>query len=381
MQFRDIIGHEETIVALRDMIDSGRIPHALLLSGPAGIGKMRLARAFVQYLVCEHREGGDSCGHCPACRRAASFSNPDIHYIYPVFKRTSPRRDISEDYLEPWIQMLERFSYMPVEQWMSLLDAGNSQPMIYVSESDRISYTASLSTFSDKYKVFLIWLPEKMQPAAANKLLKLIEEPHDDTLFICVSNEPGAILPTIYSRLRRLDMRRPSEAQISEALKRGGLSEEAAARTARLCEGNLQKAIELASNAGEREAFGIAFRDMMRAAYSRNCASLRSMAEDFSALGREKSLRQLDFFATMVRENFIFNLKIGALNVMTPKEEEFSMRFAPFVNVANVEKLAAEIDEARRDIARNANSKLVWFDLMLRFMMLLRLKPTETQNK
>lgn len=176
-------------------------------------------------------------------------------------------------------------------------------------------------------------------------------------------------------------MRRPSEAQISEALKRGGLSEEAAARTARLCEGNLQKAIELASNAGEREAFGIAFRDMMRAAYSRNCASLRSMAEDFSALGREKSLRQLDFFATMVRENFIFNLKIGALNVMTPKEEEFSMRFAPFVNVANVEKLAAEIDEARRDIARNANSKLVWFDLMLRFMMLLRLKPTETQNK
>lgn len=374
MRFKEIIGHKEAIEKLRSLADSGKVPHALLLSGPTGIGKHRVARAFLQYLNCERRANGDSCGVCPSCRRIEKFSDPDIHYIYPVYKKDTNKPALSEDFLKEWLEMLDQYPYLPFEEWTKVLNCGTKQPIIYKDESDNISYIESLSPYADKYKVFFIWLPEKLQPAAANKLLKTLEEPQDDTLFICVSDAPQAILPTIYSRLQRIELTRPSDEEIMEALTRAGISSSQAPVLARLAEGNVGKAFMLASNAGETAEFSEYFRDAMRAAYARKVVVMKSLSEKFAATGREKGIRILEYFSRMVRENFIANLKMPVLNVMTREEEEFSYKFAPFINASNVEAITSDIDKSIRDISRNANGKIVWFDFLMRLMVHIRMQ-------
>lgn len=372
MRFADIIGNKEAIDTLRSMADKHRIPHALLLSGRSGIGKMNTARAFAAYINCENPENGDSCGLCPACRRIASNNNPDLHYVYPIYKRKPQKKVVSEDYAEEWNRMLKESPYMDPAKWLELLDAENSQPQISVEESARISEIASMSAFADKFKIFIIWLPERMGSEAANKLLKILEEPFEDTLFICVSNDSGAILPTIYSRLQRVEMTSPSESEITAALTSRGVSPTVAANITRLSCGSVLKAFQMLENSGETEEFLSYFKSAMRDAYARKGGALRLTAERLATLGREKSLRLLDYFSRMTRENFIANLHVPTLNTMTADEMEFSSRFAPFINATNVEGICREIDEARTDIARNANSKVVWLDFLLRLMMLLR---------
>lgn len=372
MKFSDIIGNKEGIRALREMADSGRIPHAILLSGPAGIGKMRLARAFASYINCENRRDGDSCGVCPACRQIDAFNFPDIHYSYPIYKSKAKGKIVSTDYLPEWKQFLRESPYMDFTRWMELMNAENSQPKISVDESDEISVAAAVTAFNARYKIFIIWLPEKMGLEAANKLLKVLEEPFEDTIFICVSNDPGSILPTIYSRLQRIELLRPNNNEIESALIGEGVSPQSAATLSRLCEGSLLRAVQMARSEGETEEFGAIFRDVMRAAYARKVASLQIYANNIAAFGREKELRLLDYFARMTRENYISNLCIPPLNLMTHDEEAFSQRFAPFINNRNVETILQHIDDARRDISRNGNSKLIIFDFLLHLMIELR---------
>lgn len=375
MQFADIIGNKAAVDAVRSMVDANKIPHALLISGPSGIGKMALARALTSYINCENPHDGDSCGVCPACRRIEAGNNPDIHYIYPIYKVKSSRLERSSDYAEEWKKMLAESPYMDMTHWMSLMNGANSQPKIYVDDANEITAIAALSAYSDKYKIFIIWLPERMQPEAANKMLKILEEPLPDTLFIAVSNDPGTILPTIYSRLRRVEMLPPSPAEIEKYLIGEGVSATYAPTLANLAEGSLLKADQLIGAEGETKEFAEIFRAVMRDSYARKVTSLRNKAEELAALGREKSIRLLDYFARMTRENFIYNLCTPPLNVMTPDESSFSSRFAPFINVANVESISKAIDDARRDISRNGNSKLIWFDFMILLMIFLRRKP------
>lgn len=373
MRFADTIGNPEAIKALQSMVESDRIPHALLLSGPSGIGKMQLARAFISYINCTDRRNGDSCGRCPSCRRIESGNNPDIHYIYPICKKD--KRTVSTDCLEEWNRMLKDSPYMDPSHWLNLLDAGNSQPQIYVSEADAIAETASLSSYSDRYKIFLIWLPERMNVQAANKLLKLLEEPFEDTIFIGVSNDPAHILPTILSRMRRIEMRRPQRDTILQALLAKGVSRDAAENAATLCEGSLRRAFELLGNTGETEEFSQIFRDTMRNAYSRNAAMLRQLSEKVASMGREKIMRLLDYFSRMIRENFITRLATPSLNAMTRDEMQFASRFAPFIHSGNVEIMLSDTDKARTDISRNANSKIVLFDYFLQLLLALYRKP------
>lgn len=376
MKFADIIGNKSAIETLRNAVKNNRIPHALLISGPAGIGKMRIARAFISYLNCENpTPDGDSCGICPACRQIDAFNHPDIHYVYPIYKIKSKDKTISSDYADEWKRFVNESPYMDFAYWMGLMNAGNSQPQISVEEAAQINVEAALSTFSARYKVFIIWLPEKIGLQAANKLLKIIEEPHDDTLFICVSNDPGSILPTIFSRLQRIETQRPSKDEISGALTARGISPSTADTFARLSEGSLLRAFQYAMSEGETGEFGEIFRSAMRYAFAKKVESLKALADRLSDLGREKALRLLDYFARMTRENFIANLCVPPLNIMTPDEEAFSSKFAPFINVANVEEILKEIDEAKRDISRNANSKIVWFDFFIKLLILIRKKP------
>lgn len=371
MKFSDINGHKTVIDSMRQLVDSDRIPHAILISGHAGIGKMRLARALTNYVYCQNRTPeGDSCGKCPACLQNDHHNNPDVHYIFP---RTGGSQKSTDTFIEQWKDFIQKNSYMPAEEWARAIDAGNTVPVIYRNDADEISRTAALSSYAYRYKTYIIWLPERMQPACANALLKLLEEPYPDTIFILVSNEPDKLLPTIFSRTQRFNLKPLSERQISNSLIASGMPAAEANELARLAEGNMLKALDISGDGGEIMEFSNYFIQMMRLAYSRNVASLKMLSEAIAALGREKNGRFLTYCARLTRESFIYNLKEPQLNVMTSAETQFNTKFSPFINNRNVERIMQETEKAHNDILRNANGKLVMFDFFIKLMMFLRM--------
>lgn len=376
VDFNDVPGQEAIKERLLSYGTSGNVPHALLLSGPPGAGKMMLARAFAKFLHCEHPTPQGACGHCQSCRLHAENSHPDLHFIYPVVKSAKLKRSVSSDYATEWGEMISRFPAMPEEKWLEIMDAGNSQPSIYVDEAEQIVEADAFPPYVASRKIFIIWQPERLRPEAANKLLKVIEEPSASTLFIMVSDNELRLLPTIFSRLQRLQAGRLSDSEIQDYLcNRYGLNPHDAIRLAPLCNGSIIRADELGAHSGEDQEFLAMYQDLMRAAYSKRVALLKSLSEKTAAWGREKLRRFLDYMGRMIRENFIYNMKMPQLSAMTPEEEAFSVRFSPFVNHGNVEDFLAEIDLARRDIERNANAKVVMFDFFIHCIILLHRKP------
>lgn len=369
MKFADITGHKATIASLREAVDTDHIPHAILIGGQEGIGKMRVARAFISYLYCMNRNNGDSCGKCPACLQNAHHNNPDLHYIFP---RIGASQKSTDTFLPQWHDFLDRHSYMPKEEWARAIEAGNTVPVIYRSDATEISRTAALSSFAYRYKTYVIWLPERMQPQCANALLKLLEEPFTDTLFVLVSNEPDKLLPTIFSRTQRFNMKPLSEEEVAGILIKEGVAQPEAEEVATLAEGSMVKALDMTGEGGEIKEFSGLFIQMMRMAYARNAGGLRMLSDSIAAMGREKTGRFLAYCARMTRESFIFNLHNPSLNAMTRAEADFNVRFSPFINHRNVERLIDETGRAHDDVLRNANAKLVLFDFMLKVMMQLR---------
>ena len=273
--------------------------------------------------------------------------------------------------------MLDNWSYMPPEKWNDLISAGNSQPAIFVAESEEIIAKASLSAYQENYKIFLIWLPEKLRPEAANKLLKIIEEPFEDTIFILVSNDDSRLLPTIFSRTQRFNLRPLSSEDIRRHLtQRKGIEPDLAESASSVAEGSVARAEELVCHPEEIMQFSALFKELMRMAYALKADSLKALSEKCAAMGREKLMRFLAYCGRMVRENFIYNLSSPPLSLLTPDEEEFSRRFAPFIHEGNVEGLSDEISRAANDISRNANGKIVMFDLFLLISQWVRMpKP------
>lgn len=372
MRFQEIKGHEQTKQRLREMADSGRIPHALLLHGESGLGKMQLARAFAQYIACTDRNDGDSCGHCENCRQISGMNHPDIHYIYPTVKPKGAKSVVSTDWLPEWKRMIRENIWMQPEYWQELMQAGNSQPSIPVSESEELTRIASLSSYSSDYKIFIIWQPEKMNIETANKMLKLLEEPFPDTIFIMVSNHAEMLLPTIYSRMQRIEMKRLSDTEVMELLEGEGFDHDSALHLARLSQGRPGVAESLSGAGSEQKEFSALFRDVMRSAYAMRAVELKRLSELIADMGREKCIRLYGYFGQQTRENFIYNLNCPALNVMSSEEQQFSSRFAPFIHSGNVENIARACEEAQRNIRQNANSKITGFNFLLTLMRELR---------
>ena len=372
MKFSEIIGHKNIIDKLKKTVDSGKLPHAILLSGKSGIGKMRVARAFAQYLHCQNKINGDSCGVCPSCLQHQKLNNPDTHYIFPIIKKKEGA-SISNSFHDEWAEMLEKNSYMSPQKWNDIIKAGNTQPVIYVTESENIILKASLSAYQENYKIFIIWQPEKMRIEAANKLLKILEEPFEDTIFILVSNESSKILPTIYSRTRPVNLLPLSKIEISQYLSSLNIVEPSEIETlSRLSEGSISRAIDYASDSKELNEFSNVFKEMMRMCYALKAKNMKEISEFIASMGREKLIRFLTYSSRMLRENFIYNMRIIDLNLMTPEEEEFGKRFSPFIHAGNIEGLTEEISKAISDIERNANAKIVMFDLLFLIARLLK---------
>jgi len=372
MNFADIPGHDAEKRRLMALVDEGHMPHALLLEGPAGTGKFSLARALARYIHCENRiTGVDSCGCCPSCRQHDTFNHIDTIFSFPVVKKNS-RPTISDDYLPAFREFISGHPFMDFDLWLETLDNINAQPLIYVEEGNELLRRLNYMARRSAYKVVLLWLPERLKEETANKLLKLVEEPFADTIFIMVSNNSRAILPTIYSRTQRIGIRRYDDSEIASILSAHGVDSAIAESLAALAEGNANTAMRLAGIAGDRLAQLDRFATLMRLAYSRKVADLRQWSTDVAALGREPVMQFLDYAARMLRENFLLHLADDRLITLDPDERKFCSRFFPFVNERNVIDLFEALNDARRDIAGNANARIVLFDTAVKIIMYLR---------
>lgn len=372
MYFKDIIGQETVKQRLRLKVREGRVPHAQLFAGPEGTGALPLAIAYARFLLCTRRGEEDACGTCPSCVKLNKLAHPDLHFVFPVVKRKGGGDTVSDDYIREWRELAISTPYFGMNHWLDAMGAENQQAQIFVKESDELVRKLSLRSSEGGYKVVIIWLPEKMKVECANKLLKLLEEPPAQTVFLLVSEEPDRILPTILSRTQRINVPRLEDAEIAEALKaRFGLQDTDAAETARLAEGSYLQALEIIHLSEDTQLFFGLFVSLMRLAYQRKVKEMREWSDTVAAMGRERQKDFLTYCQRMVRESFVSNFHRKEMNYMNREEENFTIRFAPFINERNVMGITDELAEAQTHIEQNVNPRMVFFDFALKMIVLL----------
>ncbi len=375
MKFSDIPSHDNAKRRMRQMVATGQIPHAILLEGPEGIGKFALARAFAQYIHCSNPDpDGDACGECRSCRLHQSLNHIDVSYVYPVVKlegmNTPPT---SDDFAKQWTEYFKGRIYMDLNAWAATFPKKNSQPVTYVTESAALLHKLAFTSHISKYKIVIWWLPERMNEEATNKLLKLIEEPFENTLFIMVSNNSKGILPTIYSRVQRIELKRLPDDIIAENLMREhDLNADDAMAIAHIAEGSMLAAENHYEFSGESEKYLELFIQLMRLAYQRKIKDLRFWANSLADLGREHQTRFYDYTMRLIRENFVLNFNVPQISYLNASESAFSSKFSPYINENNVERLMLTFNNARNDIAANGNGKIINLDVAVKVIMLLK---------
>lgn len=371
MLFKDIIGQDEIKSRLIHSVQSGHIAHAHLFAGAPGIGKFQLALAYARYIQCTDRTPTDACGRCPSCVKYNKLIHPDLHFVFPVVKKSGSV--VSDNYIKEWRQFVLAHPYFSLREWLLEINAENKQGGIFVDEGDEIIRKLTVKPYESDYRVMLIWLPERMNEQTANKVLKILEEPYEKTVFLLVSNEPENLLATILSRTQCIQVRPVPEPILAQALQtRFGVAAPDSQRIAHLSNGNVLKALENLSISEEREYLLELFKQMMRLAYGRKLKEMKKWSEEVAALGRERQKNFLQYAQQMIRENFIYNFHQPQLSYMTAPEEAFSSRFSPFVNERNTPAIMETLELAELHITQNANPKMVFFDVALKFIMLLK---------
>ena len=383
MLFREIIGQEETKQHLRQAVREGRIPHAQLFAGISGIGKLQLALAYAQYLNCPHRTEEDSCGVCPTCLQFENLQHPDLHFVFPIVGSD----ETCDAFLDPWRTILLEKRYFDLDDWHKALGVETKQSMIYEKESGEILRKLSLKPYGNGYKVMVIWQPEKMNATTANKLLKLLEEPPAQTVFLLVSEHPENLLATIQSRVQTIRVPRLDAETIALALMQRGVGLAKAADIARIANGSylaaLKKCDESEENKQELRDFIALFRDAYTVGVLKDpqkkyesLKRLRQWSLDMadSKVGRERQKHFLQYAQQQVRENYIRNVGQPELNYQMEAERDFSVRFAPFIHSGNVEQIMQQLDLAERQIEQNGNAKVIFFDLCLQMIVLIKKK-------
>lgn len=373
MLFRDIIGQYEIKERLVRTAKEGFIPHAQLFCGPEGIGKLPLAIAYVQYLNCENPSENDSCGTCSSCVKYNHLAHPDLHFVFPIVKKAAKKKEVCDDYITEWREFIKTNPYFNLNQWLDYIDAENSQGLIYAKESEEIMRKLSLRIYEAKYKTMIIWLPEKMHESCANKLLKIIEEPTDNTVFILISDAPDNIITTIQSRSQRINIHGVEKEDIIQALENNySIAHDEAANIAHLSKGSYLKALETISLNEEHKFFFNLFVQMMRASYARNIKEIKAIGNELGAIGRENQKSFLAYSQRMIREYFVSNLSQPDIVYMAQDEANFGLRFSPFINEKNIIGFMDELALAERHIEQNVNAKMVFFDLCLKITMLIK---------
>ncbi len=393
MQFKDIIGRGQSKQHLAEMVQQNRLSHAMLFLGKEGSGSLPLALAFTQYVICEKVQSqdhsitfslfdageiqnshsayhADSCGVCAACIKAAKFIHPDIHYAYPVIPKKSGDKPISTDYISDWREFISQYPYGNVFDWLQFINAENRQGNITAEECNDIMHKLSLKSFENKYKVLVMWMPEYLGKEG-NKLLKLIEEPPDNTLFILVAENEEQILPTILSRCQLVKIPLAETYEIEKALiTRNNASPENARQVAGVTEGNYREALQLMLHA--EEDWQSLLRDWLNAILKGGPVNQVKWIDEVSKLGREKQKQFLRYFNHLLAQSVRIRA-MGADRLSLPEnEKDFAQRLNKIASVSQQEIMIDELDKAAYYIERNANAKMLFHALTIKLYHIIQ---------
>jgi len=381
MFFKDIAGHNRIKESLLNTIKQKRVSHAWLFTGNEGNGKLSMAIAYAQYLSCTNKGENDSCGECSSCKKYEKLIHPDLHFVFPVVRTSKFTKPVSDDFISKWREFILESPYHGFEKWLEKLEIENQQAGIFAQESGEIIKKLNFKSYESEYKVMIIWLPEKMNVSASNKLLKMIEEPPSKTIFILVAESTEKIIQTILSRTQLVKIPKVSfESMFEKIKKQTGLDDEKINEIVRISDGNFNKAEKLINNIDsdkDNENFYL-FTDLMRDAYGVKVNELISWSNKLSQEGREQQKSFLEYSLLMLRENFILNISSENKNKIVflgGKERSFSENFNKFIHKDNIFGITQEFTEAYNHIERNGSSKLIFLDLALKIARLLKVKP------
>lgn len=374
MQFSSIIGHDETKQLLLRAVQTNHLAHALLFDGSVGSANLPLALALAQYVNCEDKQTADACGRCASCVKMQKLVHPDLHMVFPVANLSKGKT--SEAYLADWRTFLLNRPYRTLPDWLETTGADTKQGNISAEEARNILQKLSLKSYEGGYKIMLIWLPELMNVASANALLKVLEEPPAQTLFLLVTNQPDKLLITILSRTQRVAVRAFTDDEVATHLRQyENLDETTARRIAYLADGNLAEALTLSQQ--ESKGAGMSdqhawFAEWMRDCYKQDLMKLVKQADQFDGFGKEKQKGLFEYSIRLYRDLFLWQQGANELLRLPDDEMAFVKNFAKVLTIQHIERIVADLNEAAYHLERNARAKMILLDLSLTFSRLIR---------
>ncbi|MES2565622.1 MAG: DNA polymerase III subunit delta' [Bacteroidota bacterium] len=372
MLFKQIIGQNPVKNKLLNMLHDGRVPHALMFTGPEGSGNLLAAFAFVQYLFCKDKNEWDSCGVCPSCLKVNKLIHPDLHLVFPIplSKNVRTSNDLLPEFREAFIET----PYLTIHDWFDNLSAENKQPTIPTDEANDILKKLSYTSYEGGYKIMIIWQPEKMNASSANKLLKILEEPPEQTLFLLVCNHPDQLLSTIISRVQQVPFYKIETEEIAKGLvDEFSCQPQAARQAAMLSDGSYREAQLLVQHLDGGTAYLQNFRTFMLIALKFDAIKAVGWIDENARIGREKQKQFLQYGLEIFRDCLMFNFGSVDLVRHSGEEKEFITKFARFINQRNYERLLEEFNSAFYHVERNANPKILFMDLIMKTNELINL--------
>jgi DNA polymerase-3 subunit delta' len=365
MNYSEVIGQTESKTRLKKMVDENRVPHALMFTGPEGSGNLPLAMSFATHLLCKQKTHEGACGKCNACLQLSKLTHPDLHLVFPIALSKEIRN--SDYWIKEFRSAFLKNPYLLLEDWFNEISAENKQPVIGVDQASEILRKLSYTSFEGQYKVLLMWLPEKMNNDASNKMLKVLEEPSDKTIFLLVSHQPDQLLSTILSRVQQIPLAKLRNEDVSSALQtRYEKTKEQAEQMALLADGNFNEALNMLQEDNLGEGLMTHFQNFMRLAFSFDFPKVLIWVEENAGLGRENQKRFFQYGLEMFRDCLMYNYGNRDLVRLNGSERGFLEKFAPFVNHTNYEKLIEEFNSNYYYIERNANPKILFMDLIIK---------------
>ena len=414
MQFKDVIGQDAVKLQLAEMVHQNRLSHALLFLGKEGTGALPMALAFAQFITCatisnppsqaakeattsslfgeeevtapttviDKKNITDSCGKCPACERAQQMIHPDIHFSYPVIPRKAGDKPMSTDYITEWREFMQQYPYGNIYDWLQFIGAENKQGNITAAECNDIIRKLSLKSYEGDYKVLILWMPEYLEKEG-NKLLKLIEEPPPNTLFLLVAENESQILPTILSRCQLVKFPPLDNLSVAKALvERSKLSEEQAHQVAAVCDGNYHEALQLLQHS--EEDWQSVLRDWLNAILKTGPVAQVKWVEETAKMGREKQKQFLRYFNHLleqaIRLRLLGDAASGTDFVIAANELDFAQRLNKIADIAQQQAIIEELDRAAYYIERNANAKMLFQALTIKLYHIIADKSLILMN-
>jgi DNA polymerase III subunit delta' len=375
MLFSEITGQDEVKTRLIQVARQQKVGHALLFAGHEGTGKLALAIAFARYLNCENRGDADSCMECNSCRKYSQLIHPDLHFVFPVASTKDSGKDpVSDDFLPRWRECVLSNPYMSLFQWYENIGIENKQGSISKNESLQIIKKLSFKNFEAVYKVMIIWMAEKMNIFASSKLLKILEEPPRNTLFIIISENAGQIISTIISRCQLIKINKIDKRSMEQAIrqKTGITDRDRLDDLVNISDGNYLQLLEALEGAEDKRHNFEMFIKLMRLCFAIDIPGISGWIDGMAGRGREKQKQFLQYALHLTRGNFMLNIKAGNIDLLSGEEKDFAAKFSAFIHQGNVHSFYDELNKAYSHIEFNGYSRLIFFDLALRIAKLLK---------